>query len=178
MQRFQSSRPARGWKARAAHIVDNVASRIWLGLWFSEASTGQAALSALSGSNKGETMVSELTARSAADVVSQFKALGDPTRLRIFEFLCACCCPVAVEDTGEVRRAEGPTAGEVCCSVTGVEKITSTVSFHLKELRQAGLITMERQGKTMVCGINQEALAALRSYVNGLGEERKNDCAC
>lgn len=123
-------------------------------------------------------MVTESAPPSMADVVSQFKALGDPTRLRIFEFLCACCCPVAVEETGEVRRAEGPTAGEVCCNVTGVEKITSTVSFHLKELRQAGLITMERQGKNMVCGVNQEALTALRSYVNGLRDDRKSDCPC
>jgi ArsR family transcriptional regulator, arsenate/arsenite/antimonite-responsive transcriptional repressor len=123
-------------------------------------------------------MVSELSARSAAEVVTQFKALGDPTRLRIFEFLCACCCPVAVDDTGGVRPAEGPTAGEVCCSVTGFERITSTVSFHLKELRQAGLITMERQGKNMVCGINRDALAALKAYVNALGVEKTDDCAC
>jgi len=82
---------------------------------------------------------------------AMFKALGDPTRLRIFEFLCSCCCPVTVEETGEARTVDGPTAGEVCCRVTGSEQITSTVSFHLKELRLAGLITMERRGKTMIC---------------------------
>ena len=84
---------------------------------------------------------------------AMFKALGDPTRLKIFEFLRACCCSVVVEETGDVRRVQGPTAGEVCCHVTGEEKITSSVSFHLKELRQAGLITMERRGKNMICGV-------------------------
>jgi ArsR family transcriptional regulator len=96
---------------------------------------------------------------------SMFKALGDPTRLRIFEFLRAQCCPVAIEDeTGDVRPLTGPTVGEVCCHVTGEPAITSTVSFHLKELRQAGLITMERRGKNMICGVNREALTILAAY--------------
>ena len=93
-----------------------------------------------------------------------FKALGDPTRLRIFEFLRGCCCPVAVEDGGGVRPMQGPTAGEVCCQVTGADKITSAVSFHLKELRNAGLIVMEKRGKHMVCAVDPAALQALCAY--------------
>jgi ArsR family transcriptional regulator len=112
------------------------------------------------------------------NMAAAFKALGDPTRLRIFEFLCSCYGLVTVRETGEVMRADGPTAGEVCCKITGAEKITSTISFHLKELRQAGLITMERRGKNMVCGINRETLAALTSYLNGLGEECERECTC
>ncbi len=100
----------------------------------------------------------------ALDLAAMFKALGDPTRLRIFEFLCACCGPVAVEETGEVRPVLGPTVGEVCCQVLGTDKIPSSVSFHLKELRQAGLITMERRGKNMICGVNQDAVARLAAY--------------
>lgn len=102
-----------------------------------------------------------------------FKALGDPTRLRIFAFLRSCCCPVAVGEEGEVRQVDGPTVGEVCCSVTGSEKITSTVSFHLKELRNAGLITMERRGKNMVCGVNDAALAKLADYFGDASEPGK-----
>ncbi len=97
-----------------------------------------------------------------------FKALGDPTRLRIFDFLRGCCCPVAVEETGEVRPVQGPTVGEVCCNVTGADQITSVVSHHIKELRLAGLITVERRGKNMICGVNREAVAALAAY---LGDE-------
>ncbi|MBC8104375.1 MAG: helix-turn-helix transcriptional regulator [Cytophagales bacterium] len=98
-----------------------------------------------------------------------FRALGDSTRLRIFEFLVSCCCPVAVEaTTGDVRPVRGPTVGEVCCNVTGADQITSTVSRHLKELRLAGLITVERRGKTMVCGVNREALVEMTSYFEGL----------
>ncbi len=100
----------------------------------------------------------------APDFPALFKALGDPTRLRIFEFLRTCCCPVAVEETGEVRPVLGPTVGEVCCHVLGTDKIPSSVSFHLKELRLAGLVTMERRGKNMICGINQEAVTRLAAY--------------
>ena len=107
---------------------------------------------------------------------SMFKALGDPTRLRIFEFLRTCCCPVAVGEGGEVRPVEGPTVGEVCCQVTGGEKITSTVSFHLKELRNAGLIRMERKGKNMLCGINQEAVRELTEYLGSVQDQSGECC--
>lgn len=100
------------------------------------------------------------------DLAGMFKALGDPTRLRIFEFLCGCCCPVSLDETGEARPVEGPTVGEVCCTITGADKITSTISHHLKELRLANLITVERRGKYMVCGVNREAVAALSAYLN------------
>lgn len=92
------------------------------------------------------------------------RALGDPTRAQIFGFLLDCCCPVAVGDQGEVSRTSGPTAGEVCCHVTGLGKINSTISFHLQELRKAGLITAERQGKRMVCGVNSDALSKLAAH--------------
>lgn len=99
------------------------------------------------------------------DRAAMFKALGEPTRLRIFDFLRSCCGPVAVEETGDVRTVTGPTVGEVCCHITGAERINSTISEHLKELRLAGLITTERRGKNMICGVNRVALAALVEYL-------------
>ena len=104
-----------------------------------------------------------------------FKALGDPTRLRIFECLRACCGKVALGDEGEVRPADGPSVGEVCCQVTGVEKITSTMSFHLKELRTAGLIKMERRGKHRICAVKPEVLNELAAYL-GDPENHGGDC--
>jgi len=95
-----------------------------------------------------------------------FKALGDPTRLKIFNFLRSCNQPVSVDDSGEARIIYGPTAGDVCCSITGSERVTSTLSFHLKELRNAKLITMERRGKHQLCSINPITLQNLQAFVN------------
>src|SRR5579863_7934359 len=112
------------------------------------------------------------------DVAAMFKALGDPTRLAIFEFLRACCCPVAIEESGSVRPVLGPTVGEVCCQVTGAEQINSKISHHLKELRLAGLITVERRGKNMICGVNREAVARLAAYLGGELSDKNEGGAC
>lgn len=93
-----------------------------------------------------------------------FKALGDPTRLRIFQFLRCCQAPVALDDEGQARPADGPTVGEVCCTVFGLDGANSTISFHLKELRNAGLIQMERRGKHMVLSARRDALARLAAF--------------
>ncbi len=102
------------------------------------------------------------------EVVDMFRALGDPTRKRIFEFLCERCCPVALEDTGAVHPIKGVTVGEVCCQVTGTDKFSSTISFHLRELRLAGLITAEKTGKFMVCTVRRESIDALLGYLQNL----------
>ncbi|HEX5323539.1 MAG TPA: metalloregulator ArsR/SmtB family transcription factor [Capsulimonadaceae bacterium] len=107
------------------------------------------------------------------DFAAMFKALGDPTRLHIFDFLRRCCCPVALDNAGDVRPVDGPTVGDVCCHVAGAQKINSTISHHLKELRVAGLITVERRGKNMICGVNRESIAALAGF---LRETQQGPC--
>ena len=116
------------------------------------------------------------TTLSENEAAALFKALGDPTRLKIFAYLRSCGGDaLAIDDnSGEVRPVKGATVGEVCCSVTGENRITSTVSHHLRELRIAGLVDVERQGKNMICRLNPNALALLIAY---LGENSPND-AC
>jgi len=116
----------------------------------------------------------ELTER--IDAAAMFKALGDPTRLHIYNFLRCCCRPVAVDESGDVRPVDGPTVGEVCCHVTGAQQINSLISHHLKELRVAGLITVERRGKNMICGVNREAARALAAYLFTGAESTSNTC--
>lgn len=99
----------------------------------------------------------------------RFKALGDPTRLRIMRMLA--CCPDRIDEA-----ESGPTAGQVCCQVTGADQINSTVSHHLKELREAGLIQMERSGKTMVCSLEREALRRLAEELILLADGGPDDC--
>jgi len=104
------------------------------------------------------------------------KALSDPTRLHIVGFLAAMCCGrAAVNDEGGV---EGPTAGEVCCHITGAEKITSTVSHHLHELEAASLIQIERRGKTMVCTLRPESIDSLADYLRSLTRAENRTGCC
>lgn len=108
-------------------------------------------------------------------MVRQLKALGDPTRMHIIRLLSGCCCGTAsVRDDGGV---EGPTAGEICCHITGAEKITSTVSHHLHELAGAGLLSLEKRGKSTVCSLNQDALRTLSAELHQLAEG-DGSCCC
>lgn len=43
----------------------------------------------------------------------------------------------------------------------------STVSYHLKELRQAGLMRVERSGKTVECWIDEDAVRLLAAFFIG-----------
>lgn len=105
-----------------------------------------------------------------------FKALGDPTRFHIVEFLSTVCCNrVAVQPDGGVM---GVTAGEVCCHITGAERITSTVSQHLHELEEAGIIQIERKGKYMVCSLRQEKLIELSDHLLQLAAGGGNTKCC
>ena len=112
------------------------------------------------------------------DRALMFKALGEPTRLRIFDLLRSCCCPVAVEDSGDMRPVVGPTVGEVCCQITGADRINSTISEHLKELREAGLITIERRGRNMICGVHSGNVAALAGYLSEAPTAQPGEVCC
>ena len=103
-----------------------------------------------------------------------FKALSDPTRHHIVEFLSNMCCGGASVD--EEGGVEGPTAGEVCCHITGAEKINSTVSHHLHELAEAGVIDIERSGKRMLCTLRTETLRELSDHLNTLAAGRGKSC--
>ena len=117
-----------------------------------------------------------------AEAAAFFKALGDPTRLRIFSFLRSCCpnSEIALdEETGAARPVQGATVGEVCCFVTGEDRITSTISHHLRELRLAGLVSVERRGKNMICRLNRDAVAQLADYLGDAessGGRGNSDC--
>jgi ArsR family transcriptional regulator, arsenate/arsenite/antimonite-responsive transcriptional repressor len=102
----------------------------------------------------------------ATETARIFKGLSDKTRVQIFEFLRRRCGEVAVDENGDVRPIQGPTFGEVCCHITGKEKVNSTISFHLNELRESGLITVEKRGRLMICGLNLPVVARLASYLS------------
>lgn len=95
----------------------------------------------------------------AEDLSRVFKALGDPTRLAIFEMVRASCGTEALS-ARELANSVSEIAGQFDVSL-------STVSHHLKELRNAGLVRCERRGQHVFCSIDPEALALLERFAKG-----------
>ena|SRR6478752_3525697 len=91
-----------------------------------------------------------------------FHALSDETRLSILERL---------------------RLGERCvCELTdALDAAQSRLSFHLKVLKDAGLIADRREGRWMYYALNQGVLAEVTKLVEALASaptaaERKNGC--
>ena len=87
-----------------------------------------------------------------------FKALSDPNRLAILQMLRDECVGECRFEAAEGGKTVSEIAG--CCEVG-----LSTVSHHLKELRQAGLIDCRKRGQWIFCSPNPEALAAVRQFL-------------
>ncbi|MCW5943330.1 MAG: helix-turn-helix transcriptional regulator [Fimbriimonadaceae bacterium] len=94
--------------------------------------------------------------------------------MEIFRMLRSGCCRLAMADTGEVAPFDGMTVGEVCCQITGVERANSRVSHHLKEMRIAGLLDVERRGKYLICRIRPEAVAAMAEFLDPSSFDQEN----
>ena len=85
--------------------------------------------------------------------VRLFRALGDETRLRLLAQL---------------------HGGEHCvCDLTDeLEASQSRLSFHLKTLKDAGLVTDRREGRWVYYAINPEVFATLDRVLNDLKPSR------
>jgi len=86
----------------------------------------------------------EITKATAA-----LAALAQETRLAIFRRL--------VEAGGE-----GLSAGEIA---TALGTQPATLSFHLKELANAGLIARDRRGRTINYAVNTKGMRALMDFL-------------
>lgn len=85
----------------------------------------------------------------AADLAKVFKALGDPVRLRLLSM-------IASRDGGEIC---------VCELTPAFELSQSTISHHLKLLRQAGLVDCERRGTWVYYWVLPAALEQLAAVL-------------
>lgn len=81
-----------------------------------------------------------------------FKALSNPHRLLLFLRLLECC---------EKPKVCDPKRGYCACIGELGEDLgiaLSTLSHHINELRKAGLIRMERDGKRILCSIERDVV--------------------
>lgn len=90
-------------------------------------------------------------------------ALSDPIRLQILDLLAAgrddgCCSPA------------NPDATQAQCScdlLAVLDLAPSRLSYHIKELREAGLITQQRQGRWVYFSLDR---ATVTGYMQALHE--------
>lgn len=83
-----------------------------------------------------------------------FRALANPNRLQIY-----------LEILSRQRQAIGP---EHSCAlydfINSLEIGAPTVSHHIKELVNAGLIRVERDGKYLSCALDDDTRRSLRDF--------------
>ena len=90
-----------------------------------------------------------LPAAGAEELAALFKAVADPVRLRLLSLIA--CHP----------------GGESCvCDLTPAFDMTApSISYHLKILREAGLISSERRGTWVYYRVIPEVLARMSSVL-------------
>jgi ArsR family transcriptional regulator len=95
-----------------------------------------------------------------ARTASLFQALSDPTRVHIVQLL---------------RHGERC----VCELMTSLDAAQSRLSFHLKVLKDAGLVSDRKQGRWVYYSLREEALESMRDVLGGLEphQERRGCCA-
>ncbi len=92
------------------------------------------------------------------DLARIFKALGDPTRLAIFELVRKC-------------SQDGCSEDDASNSLSGIAErfdlSLSTVSHHVKELRASRIIQCEKHGQRLFCKPNPKVMQELERFVAG-----------
>lgn len=91
-------------------------------------------------------------------LAERFSALGDARRLRALRFI-ARHDPV---------RSGSDDAVCACHVQEHLELSQPATSYHMKVLRQAGLVRTEKRGRWVHYRISRDGLAALRSFVTNL----------
>jgi len=88
---------------------------------------------------------------------SIFKALSNPARLRIFLELARCMPEDGYCGTSEEQENRQQDFAR-CLGLA-----QSTVSHHIKELRQAGLLHSRREGKQTIITVDKEMLKSIQN---------------
>ena len=86
------------------------------------------------------------------------KALGHPARVAIIEYLLKTDSCICGDIVNELPLAQ------------------PTVSQHLKELKNAGIIKGTIEGTAICYCINPETMSKIESYFSGISQKLKNKC--
>lgn len=105
-----------------------------------------------------ESPMAKLSDKDRERYARMLHALGNPHRLAVYVKLATVC------GRGQRRKSLSEMRARVGELSRDLAIAPSTVSHHLKELRGAGLIHMERDGQTVGCSIDLEALDLLGRF--------------
>jgi ArsR family transcriptional regulator len=94
------------------------------------------------------------------DLARIFKALSDANRLAILQLIRQRCGPECKLPVAETGNSVSEIAAQFDLSL-------STVSHHLKELKNAGLIHCHKRGQWVHCAPNEEALKRIGDFLEG-----------
>lgn len=111
-----------------------------------------------------DSRIIKLSSIIVMDPSDAFRALGHPHRIAIVRELrkraLACC---------EAERAEDCTLDPASCNVgtlaATIPCAPSTLSHHLKELERAGIIERVRDGRQLLCRLNEDGLVRLARFL-------------
>jgi ArsR family transcriptional regulator, arsenate/arsenite/antimonite-responsive transcriptional repressor len=96
-----------------------------------------------------------------SNISRYFKALSNEQRLRVYLMVLRA-----------EREEEGCCQGVLRAFSRACEMLRlsrSTVSHHIKELEESGLLSCERQGQSVCCQIDEGALKELRKFMTEMG---------
>ena len=107
-------------------------------------------------------MVSCLKVMKQLNIPKIFRALSNEQRLKLFKMIYDCQVQkLSNKDSTCVKGVD--KAFTKACDHLSVAR--STVSHHMKELENAGLISMTRKGQSFTCEINMDAVKAVRQFL-------------
>lgn len=106
------------------------------------------------------------------ELTELFKALSDPTRLRLINLVSECKPSEHTSDERVPGECNGPESLCVNALAHKLGITQSAVSQYLRVLRQAGLVRGERRGSFMHYSLDREGLAKYKAALRDtLGED-------
>ncbi len=107
-----------------------------------------------------------------ADLVRVAKALSDPIRVRMLEMMSQGrgCCGLSAPCTRGVPGSDEPQGICVCEFQEQFELGQSKTSYHLRVLKEAGLVTEETRGRWTFYAIDHDAAERSLGALRGLLE--------